>query len=144
MTLPRFWRIQECRWQLTEFWILLNPSLPKMTYLRSRKIFLIISDYKMCVILSIYLLVDIFASEIPRQMKRQQSDRGVPIPTLVAMLQSTVSAVALTGTWNARLLHSCSLKEMCMVSSRNVKLHCFPYINTLLGTSQWHYWRWQL
>lgn len=93
----------------------------------------------MCTLASIYLIFDIFASEITRQLKRQQSDCDVPILTPVVVLQNTVSAVALAGTQNAHLLHSCSLKEMCMVSSQNVKLHCFPYINTFLGTAQWHY-----
>lgn len=30
-------------------------------------------------------------------------------------------------------------RNMC-VSSQNVKLHCFPYLNTLLGSSERHYW----
>lgn len=95
----------------------------------------------MCTFASIYPIFGIFASEITRQLNRQQSDCDVPILKLVIVLQNTISAVALTGTWNAHLLHSCSLKEMCMVPSQSVKLHCFPYINTILGTAQWHYWR---
>lgn len=93
----------------------------------------------MCAILSYYLIFGIFESEIIRQPKRQGSDCDVPILTLVTVLQNTISATALAGTSNANVVHSCSLKEMCMVSSQNVELHCFPYINTFIGTSQWQY-----